>query len=100
MSRVSAWISRWSAVSWKSTSGDDTRGAPRSGRGEVAPDLPQLRLDLHERLHDRRIELPARLLDNLGPGRLPAHRPPVRPVARHRIEGIGDREDPGADRNF
>src|SRR5213593_2968656 len=100
MSRASAWISRWSAVSWKSTAGDDTPGGGASGDRELAPDLAQLRFDLDEHLDDPRVELPTGLVDDLAAGRLPAHRPPIRPVARHRIERVGDGEDPCTDRDF
>ncbi len=37
---------------------------------------------------------------NLAPGALPRQRAPVGPVARHRVERVGDREDPRADRNL
>src|SRR5437667_337627 len=81
------------SVSAKSTAGDDTRGAGRLRGGQVAPDLAQLGLDADEGLDDHRIELPARLPQDLAPGRLPAHRPPVWPVTRHRVERIGHGED-------
>src|SRR4051794_3161189 len=96
-SRVSAWISRWSAVSSKSTNRDVTR---ELGGCQFPFDLAQLGLGVEERLDDVRIELPARLVEDLLASGVPAERPPVRAVARHRVERVGDREDPRSDRDL
>src|SRR6266404_4154154 len=48
-------------------------------------------------LHETRIKLPSRILLEFfhGPGK--AHRLAIRPVSRHRINGIGDHDDARAD---
>src|ERR671922_467059 len=49
---------------------------------------------VHEHADDRRVELRAGSGSYLAERALDPHRSPVGPVARHRVEGICDREDP------
>src|SRR5215210_3686642 len=64
----------------------------RLGGGELPADLAQLGLDLVEHVDDVGVELASCLRDDLYPRRLPAERMPVRTVARHRVERVGDGE--------
>ena len=62
-------------------------------------DLAQGALSRPERVHDGRVELAPRLLDDLAPGLVPSHGAAVGPVARHRVERVGYGEDPRRDRD-
>src|SRR5438105_3097353 len=53
-----------------------------------------------ERLHDRGIEVASALLGELLRGDLPRKGASVGPVARHRVEGVGDGEDPRPGRSL
>src|SRR3989442_14856804 len=53
-----------------------------------------------ESSHDLRVELPAGHGEDLVGRVLPGQGPSVRPVARHRIECVRDREDSRTDRNL
>src|SRR5205085_8245060 len=52
-----------------------------------------------ERAHDARIELAAGPAEDLFRRPIPVERCAVRPVARHRVERVGKREDTRADRD-
>src|SRR5439155_6729262 len=67
---------------------------------EAAADLAQRALARAERVDDRGIELAAGLGEDLLAGRLPRAALAVRPVARHRVERVGDREDPRGERDL
>ena len=62
-------------------------------------DRPQHELPLPEGVDDVRVELPLRLADDLRLGGVPVERAPVRAVARHCVERVGDGEDSRAHRN-
>ncbi len=75
---------------------------PLSGRDdrELAEDATQLPLAEAERLDDLRIELRAVLGEDLVGRMLPIEGAPIRAVAGHRVERIGQREDAGTQRDF
>src|SRR5262249_38851010 len=62
--------------------------------------LAQILLSLAKCLDDRRVELLARAREDLLARDLPAERAAVRPVARHRVEGVRDGEDPRPERDL
>src|SRR6185503_20406456 len=66
---------------------------------QLAADAPQRALPCPEGVDDGRVELVPGLLLELAAGGGPAHRAPVRPVAGHRVERVGDREDPRGGRD-
>src|SRR5262249_3423330 len=70
-----------------------------SGGCEVPADRLQLLLGRDEGVDDGWVELALALTQDLASRRRPTHGPPVRPVARHRVEGVGDGEEPGAERD-
>src|SRR5262245_30002008 len=82
--------------------GDDglDRGEERVGHGELATDAPQRAFPRAEGVDHRGVELPAGLSDQLTARGGPAERTPVRPVARHRVERVGNGEDPRRHRDL
>src|SRR6185437_13777571 len=101
-SRVTAWISRWSCVRSKSTLAKASAFAGTTSLSgcELSANLAEVGFDRDERVDHVRIELPLPLLQDLATCRAPAQRPPIRPMARHGIERIGDGEDPRTERNL
>src|SRR5512133_989142 len=71
-----------------------------SGRAQLRVDRLEPRLRVAEGADDRRVELPAGLAEDLVLSGSPRECHPVRTVARHGVERIRDREDPGAPWNL
>src|SRR5207249_2585219 len=90
-------------------SGPATARSPRAGlyagavghlrRGQLAAHLPERALALAKRLDDVRVELLPRLGRDLLARSAPPDCAPVRPVAGHRVERVGDGEDARAERH-
>src|SRR6266851_9779580 len=59
----------------------------------------KLSLACTESAHDLRVELGAVMREDLVRRALPAERRSVRSIARHRVERVGEGEDPGAERD-
>src|SRR3989442_12225266 len=72
----------------------------RSGGGELVPDPAQRRLAAGEGLDHGGVELPPGLAVDLRPRLLPAAGCAIGAVARHRIQRVGDGEDPRSERDL
>src|SRR5882762_8266388 len=71
-----------------------------SHRRQLVVEAAQARLLLAERLDDVRVELPPRLSLDLGDRLVPGEGRPVRTIARHRVERVGDREHARPERDL
>src|SRR5439155_23614865 len=71
-----------------------------SGGGELVLDPAQGGVRLEQRADGPRVELAAGLPGDLRLGVLPGAGLAIRPVARHRVEGVHDREDACAERDL
>ena len=80
-------------AAWSRSPGGSSPG--RSGRARRL-----VRVEVAEERDELGVELRPGVLLELDDRRVVRHRPLVRPVVGHRVVGIGDRDDPGAERDL